>query len=294
MDFLEQLARSWLWLPAFFLFGISVGSFLNVYAWRYPQMMETQWAKDIVQWFEEKGWTVPSGLLQLSKSDLSLSKPRSHCPSCQQPIPFYFNIPVFGYFILKGRARCCQAPISFKYPAFELLTGLFSLWIGWSLQHTPQQAIFYLLIVWFLIAVTLIDIDSMLIPDSLLAPAVFIILTTALTFPQLFFISELKHALWGALTGFFVLYAVRLLGFLLFKKEAMGMADPKLLGIIGFLTGPAPIIIVLLIASLSALMCALIQRIGKSQPLPFGPFLCLGGFIVMQNPQMYERLLLGA
>lgn len=294
-EFLTILSKSWLWLPTFYIFGICVGSFLNVYAWRYPQIMQSQWSNDIKEWFEEKQWTSPPQMIELAKNSLSLSKPGSFCPHCKTPIKWHYNIPVLGYFILKGKSACCKTPFSIKYPAYENLTGLISLGIAWQFQDKPLLAFCLVIISWFFMAISLIDLDSMLIPDNLLATFFFILIMAHLS---LFkntefknFFANTEQALWGLLVGFMSLYILRVLGFLILKKEAMGLADPKLLAIIGFLTGPLLLVVVLLIASVSSLVIALIMRIGKGQPMPFGPFICIGGLLVILFPQFFRTLL---
>lgn len=288
-------SQSWLWLPSFYIFGICIGSFLNVYAWRYPQMMHSEWARDISAWFEEKGWDIPFGLKQLSESTLTLSNPGSFCPHCNTPISWKYNIPVLGYFFLKGRSACCQKSISFKYPFYENLVGVLSLAVGWQFHSTPVLALFMVLITWFFCAISLIDLDSMIIPDTLLASLFFLILITQLTIGNSYgfnYFPTIQKGLWGFLFGFSSLFIIRFLGFVILKKEAMGMADPKLLALIGFLTGPIALIWVLLIASLSALLAAVVLRLKAGNPIPFGPFLCIGGYTVLLDLPFWNKLLL--
>lgn len=294
-EFLIILSKSWLWLPTFYIFGVCIGSFLNVYAWRYPQMMQTQWSNDIKEWFDEKNWDSPPAMIELAKNPLSLSNPGSFCPHCKTPIKWYYNIPVLGFFILKGKSACCQKPFSIKYPAYENLTGIISLGIAWQFQASPLLALSLVIISWFFMAISLIDLDSMLIPDNLLTTFFFILVIAHLTLFKMpefkNFFANSEQALQGLTTGFLSLYLLRFFGFLILKKEAMGLADPKLLAIIGFLTGPLLLVIVLLIASLSSLCIALVLRIGKGQPMPFGPFICIGGLIVILFPHFFKTFL---
>jgi leader peptidase (prepilin peptidase)/N-methyltransferase len=222
-----------------FAIGAVMGSFLNVCVYRIPR----------------KG---------------SILFPGSHCPICKHRIPFYDNIPVLSYLLLKGRCRYCKSPISFRYPLIELLTALAFLFafvrFGFSVQLISYIVFFSLLIV-----VSFIDFDTETIPNKITILGMIIGLAIS---P--FTISVLKSVL-GLVTGMLALYLIALIGGFIFKKEAMGGGDIKLLAMIGAFLGPINVLIVLFIGSLIGAISGFII---KRRRIPFAPFLSIGGFIV--------------
>lgn len=279
MDFLLWFCRSEYWLPCAFVLGACIGSFLNVFAWRYPQMMQRAWLEDIQAWFDEKSWELPSGALaELAKPRLGLALPASHCPHCSTPLSWRDNIPIFGWLFLRGRARCCKARIGIKYPLAELVCACLTLATALIWQARPLAALGAIAFTWTLVAISLIDFESMLIPDEMIILALLIGICVHLARCPPTSIS-LPHALWGALLGYGLLQGLRLAASWIMRKEAMGGADPKLLGAIGFFLGWQALLPTLLLASLLGLAAAVALR--SKGPMPFGPYLAMGGWLSM-------------
>lgn len=215
IEALEFLDHDFPWmLPAFaFVFGTIVGSFLNVCIYRIP-------------------------------AGRSVVFPGSTC-SCGEPIPFYHNIPVLSWCILRGRAHCCDQKFSVRYPAIEFLTGvLFA--VCW-LQHTPVVAILGMLFVAFLICATFIDFDHMIIPDRFSIGGMVIGVLLSFAFPVLHAIEAplpiAEHiesgvmGIVGAIVGAGLVYWISVLGEVAFRKPAMGEGDVKFVGFIGAFCG---------------------------------------------------------
>lgn len=249
--------------------GVCVGSFLNVVIYRVPLKM-------------------------------SLAKPDSHCPNCKYKLKWFDNVPVLSYLILGGKCRSCKQPISFRYPAVELLNMLAwiaSVWLFWDLS------IPFTLITAFastlLICVFFIDLDHMLIFDR------FNVLLLILGVLAVFFdpyYDWLSHVIGGA-SGFLVFYAIHAVFYYGLKKDALGGGDIKLSGAVGLLIGWQRLLLGVMIASISASVILLIlSRKNQAQETeseeaedtddaaedhalpgeyPFAPFLCTGFWIAM-------------
>jgi leader peptidase (prepilin peptidase)/N-methyltransferase len=260
-----------------FLFCACFGSYFNVFAWRWPQIQEAQWLDDIYAWFEEKKWPRPLAA-PLTRPGLSLAKPSSFCPACNTPIPFWFNIPVLGWFFLGGKAKCCGNNISYKYPLFEMTCGLVGALAWLHFQNLWQTEIF-LLFAMPLFMASQTDFESMMLPDSITGFLLFTGLGLAI-----FGVADIdaKQSFIGILSGYAILATIRFFGRIAFKKEAMGQGDPKFLAAIGAWVGFMPMPHILLVASVAGLLYALMLKIsGKldGAAVPFGPFLALAGMV---------------
>jgi leader peptidase (prepilin peptidase)/N-methyltransferase len=229
-----------------FVFGACIGSFLNVVICRMPQGQ-------------------------------SIVYPQSHCPACNHNIPFYLNIPIFSYFLLKGKCRFCNVPISIRYPLVELITGILALGLFLKFGPTPA-ALFYFVFCAVLIAVSFIDIDLQIIPDKLSLPGILIFSTSCIFVPQMQFVS----VLWGILAGGGILYIVALFYYFIRRHQGMGGGDIKLLAMIGAATGVKGVFFTLFTGSVFGTLggvgaMMLTGRAQKTQTkIPFGPFLSLG------------------
>lgn len=272
------LARPLFWIGVCALFGACVASFINLFAWRWPQMAQREWIEEIRSWFDEKGWkTPPEALQELQKPRLTLSTPGSHCTACRASIPFWSNVPVLGWLFLRGRSFCCKRPISPRYPLGEALgaasCGLAAIWFGPSWQTPLAMAALLCLQ-----ASALTDLESYLLPDGLSG---FLLGLGLFACAFGYWPLSIQDSLLGALCGYAALEALRLGARAALNKEAMGQGDPKLLAAIGAWIGPAALAPSLLIASLAGLLAALVgqalSRRKASDPVPFGPFLALGG-----------------
>ncbi|HEX4871594.1 MAG TPA: prepilin peptidase, partial [Nevskiaceae bacterium] len=160
IDLLQTLP--WLMGTVVLLLGLCIGSFLNVVAWRLPLRMEHEFRLACHEQFGAPPLVPPAG-------PISLLRPGSHCPACQTPIKPWHNLPVLGWLWLRGRCAACAAPISVQYPLVELATGLLSLACWWVLGSGPALAA-ALLLTWVLVALTVIDLKTMYLPDDLTLP----------------------------------------------------------------------------------------------------------------------------
>ncbi len=267
------------------LLGLCVGSFLNVVIHRLPRMMEREWQ---AQCAELRGET-PS----TAEPPLSLSRPRSRCPHCGHPISALENIPLLSYLlVLRGKCRGCGQPISPRYPLVEALTGLLSAYAAWHFGPTPQAA-GALLLIWALIALSFIDLDTQLLPDAITLP----LLWLGLLFNLIGTYADIDSAVIGAMAGYLSLWSIFWLFKLATGKEGMGYGDFKLLAALGAWLGWSLLPVIVLLSSLvgAAAGIALIAlaRHGRNVPIPFGPYLAAAGIIALFWGQELTRNYLG-
>ncbi|WP_318436673.1 prepilin peptidase [Photobacterium leiognathi] len=264
------------WLYPLFavIFGLLVGSFLNVVIYRLPIMMERQWRKECQECFPEFD-------AEQDDSVFNLSVPRSRCPHCNHAISALENIPVISWLVLGGKCKECKAPISKRYPAIELLTAAMSLTV--SLMLPPSW--WSLAVIFFtfaLIALTFIDIDKMLLPDQITLPLMWagILLSVAGISPV-----SLTDSVIGAMAGYLSLWSVFWVFKLLTKKDGMGYGDFKLLAALGAWLGWQLLPFVVLLSSLVGALCGLVllkmQDADNQTPFSFGPYLAIAGWIAM-------------
>ena len=254
-----------------FVLGLMVGSFLNVVIHRLPLMMERGWREQCQEYLGESGE---------QQTPLTLAKPTSHCPHCGQKIRFYENIPVLSYLWLRGKCASCRQAISLRYPLIELLTAILSAVIAWHFGFGWQTGA-ALLLTWALIALSIIDTDHQLLPDSITLPFLWLGLTLSL-FPVF---ADMRSSLIGAIAGYLSLWTVYQLFKLLTGKEGMGFGDFKLLALLGAWLGWQSLPMIILLSSavgavLGGAMIA-IQGRDRAQPIPFGPYLAIAGWIAL-------------
>lgn len=265
------------------LLGLCVGSFLNVVIHRLPKMMEQDWH---AQCADLRGETIPA------EPTLSLATPRSRCPSCGHQITALENIPILSYLLLKGRCSGCGAPISLRYPLIEIATGLLSAYTVWHFGATVQAA-GALLLVWSLIALAAIDLDTQLLPDTITLP----LLWLGLAFNLFTTYSELSTAVIGAMAGYLALWSVFWLFKLATGKEGMGYGDFKLLAALGAWLGwqmlPAIILLSSIVGAVVGVTLIVAARHGRNIPIPFGPYLAAAGIIALFWGQQITRSYLG-
>lgn len=255
------------------LLGLCVGSFLNVVIHRLPKMMEQEWQ---VQCAELRG-EIASGVAE----PLSLAKPRSRCPACGHQISALENIPLISYlFILRGICSACGNRISPRYPIIEAATGLLSAYAAWHFGPTVQT-IGALLLLWALIALSAIDLDTQLLPDSITLP----LLWLGLLFNLRGVYADLSTAVVGAMAGYLALWSVFWLFKLATGKEGMGYGDFKLLAALGAWLGwqmlPAIILLSSVVGAFVGISLIVVARHGRNIPIPFGPYLAAAGVIAL-------------
>jgi leader peptidase (prepilin peptidase)/N-methyltransferase len=226
------------------LFGLLIGSFLNVVAWRLPR-------------------------------GESLIKPRSKCPGCQTQLKAYDNIPVFSWLVLRGKCRGCGEKISARYPVVEAVTAMLYVLVVALKLDDVRELVAGLVLVTFLVPIAVIDLDLKIIPNKLTAPAaVLAVVLAALLEPS--FLPEALIA--GAAALFFFLLPT------LIHQKGMGMGDVKLVGVLGLYLGRAvaPAIFIALILGVVvgvAVIAAKGMSDGRRTKIPFGPFLAVGALI---------------
>lgn len=280
MPFLDLLAES----PALFisicaLFGLIVGSFLNVVIYRLPIMLDRQWRQ---QCEELSGCEVPA-----STERFNLLVPRSACPSCKTPITAVQNIPILSYVLLKGRCRSCGAKISIRYPLVEALTAVLTGLVAWKFGF-GWPALTAIVLTWFLIALTFIDIDHQLLPDNLTLPLMWIGLLLSLWGPAPDgspIPVDMRSSIIGAAAGYMSLWSVYHLFRLITGKEGMGYGDFKLLGALGAWLGWKMLLPIILMAAgvgaVVGILALVLKRQERGTPIPFGPFLAAAGWLVL-------------
>jgi leader peptidase (prepilin peptidase) / N-methyltransferase len=272
----EQLP--WLYFTLLTLLGLLIGSFLNVVIHRLPIMMERSWQQEYRDYFDETSSEVNQAAAEEVRFNLMV--PRSACPHCGHAITALENIPILSWLLLRGRCRGCQAPISPRYPLVELCTGLATLAIAWHFQP-GWTLVGALVLSWTLIALTCIDLDKMLLPDQLTLPLLW--LGLVLNIGEHFV--SLPDAVIGAACGYLVLWTLYWAFKLLTGKEGMGYGDFKLLAALGAWMGwqSLPLILILssLVGAIVGITLLLLRRHQQGNPIPFGPYLAMAGWIAL-------------
>lgn len=265
------------------LIGLVVGSFLNVVIHRIPQMMQRE---------SDNYMAMENDEPPPHADRYNLLAPRSACPACGHQLSAMENIPVVSYLWLRGRCSECRAPISPRYPAVELLTAALSALVVWQLGSS-LQGLAALVLVWMLIALTFIDIDTQILPDDLSLPLLWMGLLLNLngTFVPL------ADAVIGAAAGYLSLWCVFWLFRLATGKEGIGYGDFKLLAALGAWLGwtMLPLIVLLssAIGAIVGLLLILLRGHHRDKPIPFGPFLALAGLVALLYGEALLKLYLG-
>ena len=238
-----------LFFVAAFVFGVCVGSFLNVCIYRIP-------------------------------AGLSIVRPGSHCPRCDTTIAFYDNVPIFSYLLLGGKCRNCKVPISLRYPLVELLTGLLASMCLWRFGPTFLGLTAFVFVA-VLVVVTFIDVDHRIIPDVISLPGIPLFFFISLANPYLTWL----ESVWGIVIGGGILFTVAWGYQMMTGRDGMGGGDIKLLAMIGAMVGWKGVVFTLFAASVIGAMVGLFAmiRAGKDMRLaiPFGPFLSAGAILFL-------------
>ncbi|MCS7030125.1 MAG: prepilin peptidase [Gloeomargarita sp. SKYG116] len=238
--------------------GACVGSFLNVVVYRLPQ-------------------------------GLSLWHPPSHCPHCQSPLRPWENVPVLGWLWLRGRCRYCQRPISPRYPLVELVTALWFALAWWRFGTSDSLVAAVLLGSW-LLALALIDLDTLTLPDSLLKSG----LAAGLLWQGIHGWPDFHAGVLGMVVGLWLLDIIGWVASIVMGQPALGGGDPKLAALLGAWLQMPALLVALFVAVLTGAVVGLggrvTGRLAAGQPMPFGPFLALGGAVaVLWGATLWER-----
>jgi leader peptidase (prepilin peptidase) / N-methyltransferase len=258
------------------LFGLLVGSFLNVVIHRIPKMMEATWRQEARELLEQPA---PKG--EETPPLFNLVTPGSHCPHCNHRIRWYENVPVVSWALLKGRCSGCKAAISKRYPIIELLTALVAGLCAWRFGYDPWL-IFMLYGSFTLLALAVIDLDTTLLPDDLTYPLLWAgLLAAVLGISPV----SLSDAVIGAMAGYLALWSLYWVFKLLTGKEGMGYGDFKLLAALGAWLGWQYLPVVVLLSSVVGLVFAVSMMasgsVKRDQGIPFGPYLAIAGWIAL-------------
>lgn len=253
-----------------FLFSLLIGSFLNVVIYRVPKMMELEW---LAQLDEMQG-------KEPKQEKFNLAVPHSRCPKCGHRIRWYENIPVVSYLIQRGRCNGCETKISVRYPAVELFTAAISAFVVYlyGLNTVSLAVVFF---TWVLICLTMIDYDTQLLPDNITLP----LLWLGLLINSFGTFTSLHMAVAGAMVGYLSLWSIYWLFKLLTGKEGMGYGDFKLLAALGAWAGvdQLPLIILFssLVGAIFGIMMIVLKQHERQNPIPFGPYLAVAGWITL-------------
>lgn len=265
------------------VFGLLVGSFLNVVIYRFPKMLERQWAADCAEL---------NGQEPKQEEAFNLVTPRSTCRQCGHRIRWYENIPVLSWLALRGKCSECGAAIGLRYPVVELVTGAFFALCAWRWGLTLQAAAWAAFAA-LLICLFLIDMDTQILPDDLN----YTLLWLGLLASALGMTVPLASAVWGAALGYLVFWGIFQAFKLATGKEGMGYGDFKLLAALGaWLGAPYLFAIVLLSSIVGAVIGIVLIVVGKLAnkdiPMPFGPYLAGAGLLTLAlSPSTVPALL---
>ncbi len=271
------------------VFGLLIGSFLNVVIHRLPKMLEQQWAAEYAHYAAE-GTEVP----EATAPAIGLSHPRSACPSCGHAIRWHQNIPILSYLALRGRCAGCGTRISLRYPLVELFTATLFAFCAWRWGITPTGAAWCLFCA-VIVALAAIDWDTTLLPDDLTLPLLWAgLLASALQWTDV----PLFSAVMGAAAGYLSLWSVYWGFKLATGKEGMGYGDFKLFAALGAWFGWQALVPIILMASVIGAIVGIAMKLTSGLReggyVPFGPFLAGAGLTALVfGPQAVMQHLLG-
>ncbi len=263
--------------------GLMVGSFLNVVIFRLPRMMQRDWNEQAAMLLEDANLTDCATQLRNTSGipqRYNLIVPRSACPKCGHRIRAIENVPVISYLVLRGKCSQCANPISARYPVIEAISGFVAGYLSWHFGF-GLAAVAAMVFAWSLIALTAIDIDTQLLPDSITLPLLWfgLLLNIGGTF------APLSSAAIGAAAGYLSLWSVYWIFKLVTGKEGMGFGDFKLLAAIGAWLGwkllPLVILLSSFVGAAIGILLIVFRRHGRHVPIPFGPYLAVAGLIAM-------------
>ena len=250
------------------IFGLLIGSFLNVVIHRLPKILEQQWAAEYAHYAAEG-----AEASEAQAPAISLSHPRSACPNCGHAIRWYQNIPVLSYLALRGRCAGCAKRISLRYPLVELITAALFAFCAWRWGVTPTGAAWCLFCA-VIVALAAIDWDTTLLPDDLTLPLLWAgLLAAALQWTDV----PLFSAVMGAAAGYLSLWSVYWGFKLATGKEGMGYGDFKLFAALGAWFGWQALVPIILMASVIGAIVGIAMKLASTlregKYVPFGPFL---------------------
>lgn len=254
------------------VFGLLIGSFLNVVIYRLPKIMERQWAAECAEL---------AGKEPEAAEPFNLLVPRSRCQQCGHQIRWYENIPVLSYLFLRGKCSACSTAIGLRYPLVELATAGLFVYCIWRWGATPS-GVAWCAFAAAIVALALIDWDTTLLPDSITQPLLWAgLIAAAMQWSGV----SLSAALWGAVAGYLALWLVYWSFKLVTGKEGMGFGDFKLYAALGAWFGWTALVPVILMASVIGALIGIALKFSSGLReggyVPFGPFLAAAGLTAM-------------
>ena len=280
------LSTPWLLYPAVALLSLCIGSFLNVVILRLPKIMEQGWRCQCEEFLE-----LPEEQRK-PETPITLSKPASTCPSCGHKIRAWENIPVASWLVLGGKCSSCKTRISPRYPIIEAVTAVLAV-VTVALLGPSEAALWALLFVYALVALTVIDFDTQLLPDSITLPLMWL----GLVLNYFGVLTGFESAFWGAVAGYLSLWSVYWLFKLVTGKEGMGHGDFKLLAALGAWLGwqllPAVVLLSSLVGAVVGISLMVFRKHGREVPIPFGPYLAAAGVLCLWFGDAIQRFWFG-
>lgn len=270
----------WLFYSFVVIASLCIGSFLNVVIIRIPMMMERQWQAHCQEIKRENVSGDVVDVKEKTDKSYNIATPRSHCQHCGYSLKIWENIPLISFIFLRGKCAACGGAISLRYPFVELLTTIMTVFVVWHFGLSMQM-VAALLLTWVLIALSLIDYDTQLLPDSMTLPLVWLglLVNISATF------TVLSSAVLGAVIGYLSLWSIYYIFKYFTGKEGLGFGDFKLLAALGAWFGWQQLAIIIFLSSFAgAIIGILLILLGKqtaSKPIPFGPYLALAGWVSM-------------
>ena len=264
-----------LFLSTIFVWGLLIGSFLNVVILRLPVMMERDWKQQCCELLE-----LDDSNFNKEKENINLVTPRSHCPKCKHQISALENIPVISYLFLKGKCSKCENKISIRYPLIEIVSGISVVIVAYYFG-VSSQTLFALFLTWSLIALSMIDFDHQLLPDDITLP----LLWLGIVINIFGVFTDIESSVLGAVFGYGTLWSVYIIFKLVTGKEGMGHGDFKLLAVLGAWFGwqLLPLIIILssLVGAVIGISLMFLKSHDRNTAIPFGPYLAIAGWVSM-------------
>jgi leader peptidase (prepilin peptidase)/N-methyltransferase len=265
------------------LFGLIIGSFLNVVIYRLPLMLEQDWKNQAQMILDPERVLPPT-----NTRPFNLIFPNSHCPCCDYEIRWWENIPVISYLFLRGKCSNCGVRISVRYPLIETLTAVITCILLSQFGLTIAGGL-ALVLSWCLICLAMIDYDHQLLPDNITLP----LLWLGLIANSFTILVDFRDAFWGAVAGYMLLWLLYWAFKLITGKDGMGYGDFKLLAVLGAWMGWQSLPTIIILSSLSgAIIGGTLILFGRDrrQPIPFGPYLAIAGWITLVWQEQIENL----
>jgi leader peptidase (prepilin peptidase)/N-methyltransferase len=260
------------------IFSLIIGSFLNAAIYRIPKMMHNEWHQECKELLQDEDSDQQESAESKKEEKFNLMTPRSTCPTCGHMITALENIPVLSYLFLRGKCSSCKTGISLQYPLIEIFTALLSIFVAWKFGFA-WQTLAALVLAWTLITLSIIDAKTLLLPDNLTLPLMW--LGIAVNYQHLFV--DLQSSVLGAMIGYLSLWTIFQIFKLVTGKEGMGFGDFKILAALGAWGGwqilPFTIFAASLFGAIFGILWMAIKRDKNANMIPFGPWLASAGFI---------------